>query len=509
MKKKWFTIPELFIVISIVAILSIIAFISLSTYNGNARDTKRLEQVWNITNALTLFSINTAKFPETSSGIVVTYSGSEVWTQGNFWAQTIRVTWKLFWDYKDPKFWNFYSYSVTSNRKEYQLWIMLEGDNVVAYNPIYESAFAASITTKLFWNYNWLIVHSKTGSTSNVLFAPSITAIDLSNTDWLYIISQKKLAYSSFSASPYSYKNTSWYQWTWTNLNAWTPLLYSWSTQNLGTYTNIKNIDTALRTYINWSTIKVRNTDFLSSTWTTYVKNILSNFIGVNPISPYYCKEILDSWASTWSGFYMVDSDGVWWSSSYEVYCDMSTSSWGRTRIGDNNLTRWDFQNWFNVENWTEVTYNRENTIVSIPSPNTTWYALNQHSVSWYNTWNNYGDIRYLLTPNDISSFKNGYEIRLSAWVADAWDQWTNTNGWLWYVFSNTLNYSDGSSVSNGLMETLGTQTVNWKVWKLQRVRIPVTKTVTSFEWDVWQWTETWLSKNFYVTDLKIEIYYR
>ncbi len=509
MKRKWFTIPELLVTVTIIAVLFTIAFIAYGWYNSGARDTKRLEQIENIKKGVELYYLKASKYPDTTNGIVISYSWAELWKQGEFWDDSVRITWKLFWSFKDPKYNINYTYSVTANKKEYQIWAQFEWEKAIAYNPLFETAFAAAEKVKLFWNYNWLIAYTKTWSYSYILVAPSIITSDITYTNWSQIATSKKFSYSDLWWSPSSYKGTSWYQSNWLNLTITNPIIYSWATQDLWKYTNIKLIDSSLRSIYSWSIIASKNSDFLSSTGTSYVKNILAEEIWINPIQPYYCKEILDAWQSTGSWYYTVDSDWAGWSDSYEVYCDMSTSWGGWTRIGDNQIERWDFNNWFDSPNWKESIYNRENTIVAIQNPVESWYALNQHSVSWYNTNNNYGDIRYLLVPNDISVFKKDYEIRLSAWVADAWNQWENSNGWVWYIFENVLNYTDGTSRTNGTKETLDTKVVWWKTWKLQRVRIPITKNVSNFSWSAGKWTETWLAKNFYMTDMKIEVYYK
>jgi len=84
-----------------------------------------------------------------------------------------------------------------------------------------------------------------------------------------------------------------------------------------------------------------------------------------------------------------------------------------------------------------------------------------------------------------------------------------NPNGWRWYIFNNRLTYADGTFVENGERVTLDTQTVDGKLWKYQMVRIPITKDVESFVWQVWNGTEITSNRDFYFADLKAEIYYK
>jgi len=62
-KKKGFTLVELIVVITILAILWTIAFISLQWYSENARDTKRVADVNNIKKALEFFVLNSEIYP--------------------------------------------------------------------------------------------------------------------------------------------------------------------------------------------------------------------------------------------------------------------------------------------------------------------------------------------------------------------------------------------------------------------------------------------------------------
>ncbi len=121
-----FTITELLVGLTLIVILATIAFISLSNYNTQARDSARLTDVRNITSILNLNYTQKRVYPTPTDGIDVTFSGATVWTQGVFWQASAQETGKLFWELRDPKYGNHYSYSVTSNKKEYQLGVLFE-----------------------------------------------------------------------------------------------------------------------------------------------------------------------------------------------------------------------------------------------------------------------------------------------------------------------------------------------------------------------------------------------
>jgi len=72
-KVQWFTLVELIVVITILAILWTIAFISLQWYSAQARDTTRVSDIQNIKTSLELFSLNTWKYPLPDEGEQVLY----------------------------------------------------------------------------------------------------------------------------------------------------------------------------------------------------------------------------------------------------------------------------------------------------------------------------------------------------------------------------------------------------------------------------------------------------
>ena len=82
--KLGFTLIELIVVITILAILGTIAFIALQGYSKSARDTVRVSDISRIKTSLELFKIESATYPDPTDGQVITYNEVEAWTQGSF-----------------------------------------------------------------------------------------------------------------------------------------------------------------------------------------------------------------------------------------------------------------------------------------------------------------------------------------------------------------------------------------------------------------------------------------
>lgn len=77
-----FTLVELIVVITILAILGTIGFLSVGGYSSRARDTDRLADVGNISKSLDLSIVTAGSYPAPDNSFAVTYSGSTVWNQG-------------------------------------------------------------------------------------------------------------------------------------------------------------------------------------------------------------------------------------------------------------------------------------------------------------------------------------------------------------------------------------------------------------------------------------------
>ncbi len=126
---KGLTLLELVVVITIFSILSTIWFISFSRYTAESRDTARKADISGINSTLNIFFAQSSYFPKPTDGVEITFDGAVAWIQGVFWKESWDETGKIFWDLKDPLYWNQYTYSTTENKKEYQLWYILEWSN--------------------------------------------------------------------------------------------------------------------------------------------------------------------------------------------------------------------------------------------------------------------------------------------------------------------------------------------------------------------------------------------
>jgi len=81
-KLHGFTLVELVVVITILAILGTIGFLSVGGYSSRTRDSARVADVAQISKSLDLSIITAGNYPNPDNSFAVTYSGGVVWNQG-------------------------------------------------------------------------------------------------------------------------------------------------------------------------------------------------------------------------------------------------------------------------------------------------------------------------------------------------------------------------------------------------------------------------------------------
>ncbi|ATU05611.1 hypothetical protein BKN14_04155 [Candidatus Gracilibacteria bacterium HOT-871] len=129
-KKKAFTLVELIIVITILAVLAAIAFLNLNGYTGDARDSVRVSDLKNIqkTMELSLGEGNLLPIPDElkTEKIELQELPGVKWQEGLFGDESIKELRDLSQVPLDPKTKSKYRYLVSENRQNYYLEVELE-----------------------------------------------------------------------------------------------------------------------------------------------------------------------------------------------------------------------------------------------------------------------------------------------------------------------------------------------------------------------------------------------
>ena len=230
--KKAFTLVELIVVITILAILWAIAFISMQWYSVTSRDSVRISDMKTMKIWLELYHLQVWNYPEPTNGIPITYSWWVVWTQWTFWDSVIKNISKLNEKPTDPLTEVEYTYSIINTRQEFELAWTMEWDSISLNNSMLLQAQARRWrrwTAYTAWNYNSQVAKVSTWWTTYLLALPSIISSDITAPDVVDMVSNKKMVYKWYSNLPSSYTWTT-FEVNWeTNLNLTNNLVvYSW-----------------------------------------------------------------------------------------------------------------------------------------------------------------------------------------------------------------------------------------------------------------------------------------
>jgi len=343
-QNKWFTLVELIVVITILAILWTIAFISLQWYSAQARDSKRISDVANIKKSLELFSLNTWKYPLPDSWVEYSFSWEVLWTQWVVWDQvSTNLSRNLNEKPIDPLSEQEYVYSTINSQTEYEVLGVYESDLVstspqpsptgegarpnVGANLVFaqQSYAATNDYPKISWTYNWIYV-----KTANYIF-PSPSIINALNLETDF--KDETTAIQSQIITWWD-NNITWWTWALSDLI----MTYTWVINDDSSDAEKISVIETIQSFYSWTSLaSIDEIANVLSKITDEEKKDLADFIVLNSwvvrsveenivLDNTSCKTILDSWWSTWDWIYVIDPENNWiW---FDVYCDMTTD-WG------------------------------------------------------------------------------------------------------------------------------------------------------------------------------------
>jgi len=177
-QKQAFTLVELIVVITILAILWTIAFISLQWYSKDARDSIRISDVSSMKTSLELFHLDAGKYPLPDEYGTFTYSWNILFYQWFFWAGVVQSLSRNITEVPlDPLTERRYIYSVSNNKNELEILSLLEWDNITMSTISQTNAAGVTVIPKITWNYNGLFIKTK----DHIVPLPSIINAELPN----------------------------------------------------------------------------------------------------------------------------------------------------------------------------------------------------------------------------------------------------------------------------------------------------------------------------------------
>ena len=278
-KIKAFTLVELIVVITILAILGTIAFISLSWYSTSARDSTRISDISSMKSSLELYELDAGNYPLATNGVNITYSGTIVWNQWTFWETVKSITSKLNKIPTDPLTDKEYTYSTISTRNEYEIWAMMEWDDIsYISNQNTVNAALSEALAYTSWNYNSVMTKTLSGSNCTVFSLPTILTNDTSVTDLQQIVTEKRFVYAWYKNLPWSLK------WSKFNHEWW----FDFQPQKLVAYSDTGSCNTLINdTTASWTTARV---NLLKNLQDSYSGSVIQNDGEINNI----VKKVID-----------------------------------------------------------------------------------------------------------------------------------------------------------------------------------------------------------------------
>ncbi len=476
MKNKYraFTLVELIVVITILAILATIAFISLQWYSADARDSTRISDISSMKTSLELYNLDSWKYPSPTNWVNITYSGWIVWNQWKFWETVFANVVRLDKIPKDPLTDKEYTFSVTSNRFEYQLWWIMESDTISMnnLNKWYEvNAWDIEATAYVAWNYNSIMAKTYSGATCNVLWVPTIITNDTNVTDLQQIINNNSFVYWWYNNLPSTFKDSKFkYDWgfpfTPNNVLAYT------DTGSCSELTSTTSSGTQARvSLIKWLQDSYSGT-ILSNEWT--INNIVNLSINVsNPSS-----EVV-SFASNFV-------NNVLWSNIVSSSSTSSSSWWPWVKTILDCTTGW--QVLYSTVDWTDTWLTCSDDIF-VCTWNQTWYI-----VSACNVWASW-------SANDFNNCTNTSNCTqaITGYYYQWWRNKAFWNGWL-AIHSSTIPWTVWLNawtdtywfVTNGSFSNWANTDIKDNWWAVTNTNIARQWPCPSWyhipDWSEWQW---------------------
>lgn len=353
-KIKAFTLVELIVVITILAILWTIAFISLQWYSINARDSVRISDLSNIEKSLEITFTKAWKVLIPEDKVDITASWTVLSYQWYAWKQTLQKLW-IVWKWKDPLDETYYTYLTNQNLTKYQLmWFLENWDEINMLLKTYAATWKANYPyTK--WAELWIILDPVTKKPIQEFW----TEVDIVNTNE--------------SLSLYLNNSSSWkVTWTWYTLTE--KIINNW----------IIKLDNELLTklYIQNNNL-AKYDDTLIWYW-----DMETTF---NSWSTQYLKDLSYNWGDNWKLNWWIS---VWWSSW--IYGKSTLFDWSNDYVD-----LWKFFNW-NIETFTLSFYVKLNSInqrTTCPwDPNKFTPFLSSRNL--YHLWTNEQGFRFWINNN-------------------------------------------------------------------------------------------------------------
>lgn len=188
-KSLWFTFVEMIVVITILTILGAIWFIAYTSYLADSRNTKRISNLNNVYDLFQLSKSKNVNLPLPDSYVQVAFSWEVLayqWYLSGWILKSLDIKDYL---WKDPKYWDYYTYYITKNWKYFQFMWYMEEEAYNNTNTIIQKTYASLPSYNnavLVWDPLWIITDKDTNKPIQDFFA--WWTIDFATDSWTFIL---------------------------------------------------------------------------------------------------------------------------------------------------------------------------------------------------------------------------------------------------------------------------------------------------------------------------------
>lgn len=344
---KGFTLVELIIVITILSILATIAFISFQWYSKNARDGNRITTLKNIWKWLEVYKVQTWNYPQPDDSINIEASWTIIWYQWNVRDSISRLI-KMNVTPTDPSDKEKYLYSISWDKKKYQVLWYLETTDYLSLLPQSYAIDYSNRYIKTEWDKVWIILGANKSPITWV------TKIEVATWSTVYNV----------------------YFWSNDSINwSWNTILSNITTrrEDLSSNTSLASLDTTLVWYwdFNWN-LWDKSSKWNSMSWT------IDYLDGIN----------WKAWlfkSTDWNNSTRVQT---WYTTLYDISNTFTVNLWLKKNSA-NIVGRiiWNRYNW-NDPNWWYLTFPTSERI-SLSIGSMSWTHIYSNNIlevwKWYN----------------------------------------------------------------------------------------------------------------------------
>ncbi len=444
-----FTLIELIVSITIIAILWTIAFISLQWYSKSSRDSVRISDVSKIKTSLELFLMDSNRYPLPDDNQSVVYDTDTLRYQWFFWTNVVsQLSRNLSEVPTDPLTSKRYIFSVSNKKNEFEILALLEWDLAQLTYQTY--AANLQVTPRIDWTYNWVFIKSP----NYIVPVPSIINTEV---NWAQL---------TLNATNISSQIVSW----WDNVpDYWNIVSNTWalSSLNLSVYTWSISPDSS-----NNDKMEVMNVMQNAYTWSSLVGNHTINLIlsknslkdlaelansivledsTIKVLNDWICWS--DDWGNLfsepsnfciyWASWWLVDN---WIWNTFDWYCEW-TDWWSNTNCSANHV------DWRYIDNSCDL----PDVIIWIQQ----WAWCNSTTWTWFEFWqrdidiwtSTYGAViengfchdydwneDYVCTKWDVTMASDTKANTWFSWTNTHWDQEVANIWWKFYTWDNSAS---------------------------------------------------------------------